>query len=183
MGLAMQELHDKANRAWFGISNVIFTNKRMEVNKIFNIFDSLVCPVALYGCEFWLPLILPKKAFSTKQNLLSFWKDFQCEKINQKCSRISLSLNRKTSRLAVLGELGRYPLYIKALSQCINYKMSLLGPSKHSGLVSDTIQEMTNMTSSGVDSWLTRVEKCKPCLIYQINHFLKGGRGKILPEI
>ena len=35
MGLAMQELHDKANRAWFGISNVIFTNKRMEVNKIF----------------------------------------------------------------------------------------------------------------------------------------------------
>ena len=109
MGLAMQELHDKANRAWFGISNVIFKNKRMEVNKIFNIFDSLVCPVALYGCEFWPPLILPKKAFSTKQNLLSFWKDFLCEKMNQKCSRMSLSVNRKTSRLAVLGELGGIP--------------------------------------------------------------------------
>ena len=60
MTMAVQELHDKASRAWFGISNVVYTNKRMEVDKIFNLFDSLVTPVALYGCEFWLPLILQK---------------------------------------------------------------------------------------------------------------------------
>merc|ERR1712030_219793 len=29
--LAVQELNDKATRAWFGISNIIFKNKRMEV--------------------------------------------------------------------------------------------------------------------------------------------------------
>ena len=56
MTMAVQELHDKASRAWFGISNVVFTNKRMEVDNIFSLFDSLVTPVALYGCEFWLPL-------------------------------------------------------------------------------------------------------------------------------
>ena len=61
MNFAMQQLHDKASRAWFGISNVIFKNKRMEVDKIFNVFDSLVTPVALYGCKFWLPLVLLKK--------------------------------------------------------------------------------------------------------------------------
>ena len=32
MGVAVQELHDKASRAWFGISNVVFKNKRMEVD-------------------------------------------------------------------------------------------------------------------------------------------------------
>ena len=63
MGVAVQELHEKASRAWFGISNIVAKNKRMEVDKIFNIFDSLVTPVALYGCEFWLPLIIPKKIF------------------------------------------------------------------------------------------------------------------------
>ena len=78
MNLAVQELHDKANRAWFGISNIIYRNKRMEVDKIFNIFDSLVTPVALYGCEFWLPLVVPKKSFSTNKNLLHFWKEFLC---------------------------------------------------------------------------------------------------------
>jgi len=46
----VQELHDKAQRAWFGISHTIFKNKRMEPNKIFALFDSLVTPVALYGC-------------------------------------------------------------------------------------------------------------------------------------
>ena len=63
MGVAVQELHDKASRAWFGISNIVAKNKRMEVDKIFNIFDSLVTPVALYGCEFWLPLIIPKNLY------------------------------------------------------------------------------------------------------------------------
>ena len=82
MTMAVQELHDKASRAWFGISNVVFTNKRMEVDKIFSLFDSLVTPVALYGCEFWLPLIMQKKCFNSKQNLLNFWQDLLCEKIN-----------------------------------------------------------------------------------------------------
>merc|ERR1712243_530876 len=141
----MGELHDKVSRAWFGISNIVAKNKRMDVDKIFNIFDSLVSPVALYGCEFWLPLVIPKKCFSNKNNLLSFWEDMVCEKINQKCERLTLSVNNKTSRLAVLGELGRYPLYIKALSQVLNYKMSLMGTDKHNSLVSDAIIEMQYM--------------------------------------
>ena len=69
MTMAVEELHDKASRAWFGISNVIYTNKRMEVDKIFSLFDSLVTPVALYGCEFWLPLIMQKKV--STQNKIS----------------------------------------------------------------------------------------------------------------
>ena len=178
MNLAMQELHDKANRAWFGISNIIFRIKRMEGDKIFNIFDSLVTPVALYGCEFWLPCVVPKKSFSSNHNLLNFWKDFLCEKINQKCARISLSVNRKTSRLAVLGELGRYPLYIKALSQCINYKMSLLGPNNQSSLISDVIKEMKLFSSRGSDCWLTRVNKIQQLLNIPDRPMFKRVQGK-----
>ena len=33
MQLAVSELADKASRAWHGISNVIYTNKMMEVKK------------------------------------------------------------------------------------------------------------------------------------------------------
>ena len=179
MSFAMQELYDKATRAWFSVSNVIFRNKRMEVDKIFNIFDSLVTPVALYGCEFWLPLVLPKKSFASSFNLLSFWGDFSCEKINQKCARIALSVNRKTSRLAVLGELGRYPLFIKALSHCINYKSSLLGPNnQQSSLLYDVVQEMKIMTSSGSDCWLSRVYKIQKLLNLPDTPCFKRLQGK-----
>ena len=47
--LAVQELNDKASRAWFGISNIILKNKRMQIDKIFSLFDLLVTPVATYG--------------------------------------------------------------------------------------------------------------------------------------
>ena len=95
MRFATEELFDKANRAWFSISNVVYTHKRMEVNNVFRIFDSLVTPVALYGCEFWLPLILENNCFKTKSNLLDYWQKFNCEKLNQKCARIVLSVNKK----------------------------------------------------------------------------------------
>ena len=57
--------------------------------------------------------------------MLDSWENFVSEKTNQKCSRMALSVNRKTSRLAVLGELGRYLMLIKALSHCLSYKMNL----------------------------------------------------------
>ena len=49
MNFAVQELSDKASRAWFGISNLIFRNNRMQIDKALGIFDSLVTPVATYG--------------------------------------------------------------------------------------------------------------------------------------
>ena len=178
MGVAVQELHDKANRAWFGISNVIYKHKRMDVDKIFSIFDSLVTPVALYGCEFWLPLVMPKNCYKSKSNLLEYWEKFACEKINQKCARVALSVNRKTSRLAVLGELGRYPLLINALAQCLNYKTSLLGPQKPDSLVTSAVQEMQAMASNGEDCWLTRVNQIQTLLNVPNTIHIKKGSGK-----
>ena len=77
--LAVQELKDKASRAWFGISTIIFKNKRMEIDKIFSLFDSLVSPVANYGSALWLPFIIPQKSLKTKSELLSFWETFKGE--------------------------------------------------------------------------------------------------------
>ena len=58
--LSTEELHDKASRAWFGISNTIFRNKRMQHDQVFGIFDSLITPVATYASSFWLPFMIKK---------------------------------------------------------------------------------------------------------------------------
>ena len=89
------ELYDKASRAWFSISNIVFQNNRMAVDRALGIFDSLVTPVATYGAPLWLPFILPQKSFKSAENILEFWEKMNVEKHNQKCCRTILSVNKK----------------------------------------------------------------------------------------
>ena len=49
---ASAELCSKARRAWFSVSNIIYKDKRIPVNRAFQLFDS---PIALYGSELWFP--------------------------------------------------------------------------------------------------------------------------------
>ena len=64
LSFAAEELSKKARKAWYSISNVIYKDKRMSVTRAFQLFDSLVSPVALYGCEFWFPHVLTNKSTS-----------------------------------------------------------------------------------------------------------------------
>ena len=70
MQFAVSELYDKASRAWFAIANVLHKYKRLPVSRAFQLFDSLIRPIAFYSCEFWLPLVLAKKSFVTKDSML-----------------------------------------------------------------------------------------------------------------
>ena len=119
MQLAVDELFVKANGAWFTISNILYQNKRLAVKKAFQLFDSLIRPILLYACEFLLPFMLPTKCFESKTNLLRYWENLGAEVLNQKLCRMILSLHKRASRLAVLGELVRYPIFIHALKLCL----------------------------------------------------------------
>ena len=164
MTFAVQELCDKASRAWFSISNIIFRNKRMKIDQALGIFDSLVTPVATYVRPLCLPYIIPQKNFKSAENILDFWDKFEAEKLNQKCCRMLLSVNKKTSRLALLGELARYPILVASLSQCLNYKLSLLTSKTTSCLLGHVMTEMADMCEGGHDTWLTRVTKIEKLL-------------------
>ena len=71
--VAPGELLDKANRAWFSISNVLYQHKKMAVRKALLLFDSLIRPMVLYAVAFWLPFIMAKKSFESMENLFEFW--------------------------------------------------------------------------------------------------------------
>ena len=119
MQLATDELFTKANRAWFAISNVLYQHKKLGVRKALQLFDSLIKPIFSYAVEFWLPFIIPKKGFDSQNNILKVWESFQPELLNQEICRLLLSVHKKCSRLAVLGELGRYPVLLSALNQAV----------------------------------------------------------------
>ena len=102
-----------------------------------------------------------KKGLTSFHGLMKFWESFQPELINQKLCRLLLSVHKKSSRLAVLGELGRYPLLLPAVKLCLKYQYSLENVDKNS-LIYKTVLEMKNIPQ--LDSWLSRVEKIKTFL-------------------
>ena len=181
--LSTEELHDKASRAWFGISNTIFRNKRMQHDQVFGIFDSLITPVATYASSFWLPFMIKKNGFTSVNNLMDTWAVLKAETLNQKCSRTFLSVHSKASRLAVLGELGRYPLFVNALAQCLNYKLSLFKRQSNTNILGHVLKEMTEMSENDQDCWLTRVNKIENILKIPKNFSLSQTSGKNLTRI
>ena len=153
---AVGELFDKASRAWFAISNVLYQHKKLAVKKALQLFDSLIRPIILYAAEFWLPFIIPKKGFENVDSLLKFWVNFQPEIFNQKLCRMLLVVHKKCSRIAVLGELGRYPVLVPALKLCLKYQHSV-SCSDNNTLVYRAMSDMRSNLSQ--DSWYARVEK------------------------
>ena len=80
------------------------------------------------------------------------------ETLNQQFCRLILSVHKKTSRLAVLGELGHYPLLTTSFVQTLKYKWSITLQDSNN-LICDALAEMENLYNSGEDCWLTRVQK------------------------
>ena len=102
MQYAVSELYDKASRAWFAISNVLYKYKRLPVYRAFQLFDSLIRPIALFSCEFWLPNIMSRNNFISKEALIKAWENLHFEVLNQKLCRLLLSVHKRCSRFAAL---------------------------------------------------------------------------------
>ena len=73
------------------------------------LFDSLIMPILLYGCEIW-----------------GFENITMIEKIHLKYLKYILGLKQSTPTCMVLGETGRYPLSISIKCRMISYWSKLL---------------------------------------------------------
>ena len=96
---------------------------------------------------------------------------------------MTLSVNKKTSRLAVLGELGKYPLLIQSMAQCLNYKLSLLSRKSNNNLIGNTLLELENLRKLKCDSWLSRVCQIEEILQMPKNIFFSKSSGKTLSTL
>ena len=146
----------------------------MKVDRAFNLFDSLITPISLYAAQFWSVSSLPASAFTSVENLMKSWELFIPETLNQRFCRLLLSLHRKTSRLAVLGELSRYPLLITSLIHSIKYKWTIVNKCDKNSLVYAAVNEMEEYSGLNIDCWLTRIKKIESlCNIKTISGYTK----------
>ena len=169
---ASDELYSKALRAWYSISNIIYQNKRMSVKAGLRLFDSLIAPICLFSSELWSVFTIPKKSLNCLYSILKSWEGFQCEKLNHKVCNVLLSLHSKSSRLAALGEIARYPLLIQSLSHSLVYEWILRNKTSPTSWVGLALRDMDQMAADGVDCWVNRVNKIKVAMnIPNLQHF------------
>ena len=98
----IETLLNKAQRAWFVILKFLNKSRDKKIDTYLTLFDNIVKPILLYACEIW-------GYAEVKQDLFSIGKS-SIERFHLKVCKQILGVHRKASNIAVLAELGRFPL-------------------------------------------------------------------------
>ena len=107
------------------------------VNTFFKVFDAKVCAIMLYGSEIW-----GLKPMACIENIQMYtYKRFLN---NSLCS----------CNDAILGDLGRFPIYIYSVKRCLSYWLRLLQLSD-TRYVKICYKMLKYNDSKGHKNWLT----------------------------
>ena len=115
---AKEKLRKQANKAYFPVIRAL---QKIDFDAVasLKLFDSLIKPISTYNCEFWGQLT--KSKIEAIQSLQEPYFDAPSEKLHLLFCRNVLGVSNKTSSLATLGELGRYPVMLSCYVQMIKY--------------------------------------------------------------
>ena len=160
----MKDLSEKACRAYQALRSTL-AHLDTKPKLLIKLFDALIKPIALYGCEVWGSFghkiaLNDTKMFSDK---LPF------EKLHLKFCKQTLQISRRSSNFAARAELGRRPLMYNILYAVIQYRLRLnrLGPDNltywalksQKSLINNsnkslTFNRFTDPLTTGVDTTL-----------------------------
>ena len=105
---ATDSLYKKGLRALYSIYSTLDVRSDVVSARLFlNLFDSLVQPVLLYGCEIW-----GSHCLNNNNRVLTFVNKFY---------KTLLGVKQRCSNAGVLCELGRYPIEINIAKAMIKY--------------------------------------------------------------
>lgn len=104
-----EDLSKKGKRVIISILQSLWKYGNLSKFAFFKIFDTKVCPMLLYGCELW------------GLNHFEF-----IEKVQYYACKRFINVPLKTCNLGVLGDCGRYPLYIETSKRALKYWIKIL---------------------------------------------------------
>ena len=129
------DLFNRASKAYFKLLRTM--SLMPKSNTMLHLFDHLIKPILLYGCEIWYPTNFEYRP--SKENVSDrvkfnntlrqpfpyitkyMEKIDPIEKLHLKfCKRI-LGVHTKSTNMAIYAELGRYPLFIEQICQSLKY--------------------------------------------------------------
>ena len=112
---------EKSKRAIFKLYRC-FGDNRPNVKIAKHLFNSLIKPILLYGAEVWgVSLVNFGKVFKLETgNSKRYFKN-DIESVHLKWLKYILGVNKRSSSIAVLAEVGEYPLIVDVCRQLAKY--------------------------------------------------------------
>ena len=132
---AISTLAKQAQKAMFSLFKKIQFPKP---SLLCHLFDSLIRPIANYGCEVWAHV-----------------KAEDLEVVHRKFCKFALGVPDTSTNLAVYGELGRVPLEIKRRSAIIKYWLRIVSDWNTPAL----LEEIYVMQTESGSDWLSYIKQ------------------------
>ena len=120
---AIEELRKKALRSFFSIRRILDT-RALTTSTMLKLVDSLVKPVATYGCPVWLPPTNFLKTFVSNNQPTAIPKAAAkdpLESTHLKILKWILGIHKKSNNNFCYGDTGRTPWAVDVIPQCISY--------------------------------------------------------------
>ena len=151
---AKHNLYCRGLKAYFKLSKA-FSVQKPNIKTFFHVFDHTVKPVILYGSEIWGFDKNYNKLYSAAKADDYFYKickNLVQEKLHIKMCKSFLGVNKRATNLAVMGEVGRYPLMIEIIFNMLKYYHVISTTSDE--LMSNAYKESSDAHLSGQQSWV-----------------------------
>ena len=163
LNIAQQKLKQKGLRAYFSLKNMIDI-RPLKRSVVFKLFDSLILPIASYGCQVWFPetwLVKNLTENTLAKQLQNIAKD-PVERLHLSFLKWSLGVSKNTSNAAVWGDSGRFPLLVVMSKQVLNYfeRLKNMSTNQSNSIVKCAFNEQKalNMT------WYRRINSLQEIL-------------------
>jgi hypothetical protein len=147
-----EESYKKSLKAYFKLTKI--TQNLTSGSTLFHLFDSTVKPVLLYGSEIWgLKLLKNQRVNGDSDFTLETVaiKD-RIENLQVMMCRHFLGVNKKSVKLAIYGDTGRYPLYLDIIINAVKY-LNRLNKLVDNPLLSEAFMCNKNLFLAKKDCW------------------------------
>ena len=163
---AIDELRKKSLRSFFSLKRTL-VKAAVTTSTLLRLFDSLVKPVAMYGCQVWLPSTLALKNMANLQqrhtSLAKAVAKDPLEITHLKMLKWMLGVHRKANNNFCYGDTGRLPWALSVIPQCVRYyykaATSSDNPRDPTHLLYHTFQEQKNLGLLWYQTWTSVIEE------------------------
>lgn len=150
---AKKDLYNRGLKAFFKLKS-IFSDSCPSVKTSLHIYDHTIKPILLYGCEVWGTSF--SKAASLRNEpyfkLEKAFMNFECEKLSTRYYKYILGVHKRTTNIAVSGDLGRTPMFIDII--CTVYKyFKRIESMDNDSLLGQTLHASKELHGSGRQTW------------------------------
>ena len=122
--LTQEKLRQKALRSYFSLKRLVEVNA-LRPSTLLKLFDTLILPVASYGCQTWIHETNYIKKLSDskhfKDSLIKCGAKDAIERLHLTFMKWCMGVGKRTSNASVYGDTGRSPLVVKVSKQAYAY--------------------------------------------------------------